>query len=99
MGRVFCVITPMTWINIGKFLERFKELKPPKKFIRDETAKIINSLFNVSINPKDINYRGGIICIKKINPALKNEIFIKKEKILQELSKKLGKKTPKEISF
>lgn len=89
----------MAWINIENFLEKFRELKPPKKFIEDETVKTINIILNISLKTEDIDYRNGIIYIKPINSNLKNEIFMKKEKILEELSKKFKKRAPRDIRF
>lgn len=89
----------MTWDNVGKYLDKFKNLKPPQKFMQDEVAEVIQRLLNVSIESENINERGGVLYIKIKNPSVKNEIFMNKNKILEELSKKLGSRTPKDIKF
>ncbi len=89
----------MAWNKIGIFLKKFKDLKTPKKFILDETFKIIQNISGVFFNLKDIEQKGGIIFIKTKNSVKKNEIFINKEKILKELFKKFGLTAPKDIRF
>lgn len=89
----------MAWMNLGKFLDRFKDLKPPKKFIQDETAKAIKSAVNIEINPDEIEERGGIIYFKTKNSSLKNEIFLKKEKILNSLKERVGNRAPQDLRF
>ncbi|NOY35525.1 MAG: DUF721 domain-containing protein [bacterium] len=88
----------MAWNNIGIFLERFKGLKPPKQFTRDETAGAVGRAIGVSVNPEEIEERGGVVYIKTKNPILKNQIFMNKEKILEELSNTLGNRI-KDIRF
>ncbi len=89
----------MAWENIGRFLNRFKNLKIPKKFIQKESAQIIGSLLNTEINPDDIEERNGVLYLKSGNSALKNEIFLRKEKILEILKQRLGEKAPKDLRF
>ena len=88
----------MAWVNIGNFLERFKDLKPPKQFVRDEVAEAVRRILNISIESEEIELRGGILYIKTKNSALKNQIFMRKHQIMEELSKKLGNRI-KEIRF
>lgn len=89
----------MAWENIGRFLERFSNLRPPKKFIQEETAKAIKSVVNIEINPDEIEERGGVVYIKTKNSSLKNEIFLKKEKILNSLKERAGSRAPKDLRF
>lgn len=89
----------MGWENIGGFLDRFKSFKPPKKFMQDEAVEAINRVIGVSVSPDDIEKRGAVIYVKTKNQALKSQIFMNKEKILSEFSKKFGSNCPKEIRF
>ncbi len=84
--------------NIGNFLDRFQALKPPKKFVQDETAKAVGAILGASVKEEDIDERGGVVYIRTKNPALKNNIFMRKADVLDELSKTLGKKI-KDIRF
>ncbi len=88
----------MAWNNVGLFLDRFKGLKPPEQFTRDEVASAIGGALGVSVNPEEIKERGGIVHIKTKNPILKNRIFMNKEKILEEISNTLGNRI-KDIRF
>lgn len=89
----------MPWNIAGGFLERFKNIKPPKKFIQDEVVKVIQNVLGFSVDAGEVEERSGVLYIKTKNHSLKNEIFMKREKILEELFNRLGKKSPKEIRF
>jgi len=87
------------WKNIGNFLERFANLGPSKNLIKDEAEKIIAGVLNIEIKPENLEERNGVLFFKSANSALKNEIFLKKEIILETLKSRLGPKAPKEIRF
>ncbi len=89
----------MTWVSAEKFLEKFKNLKPPKKFTQDETIRIIKDIMGISLEDGDIERKGTAIFIKTKNSTQKSEIFLRKNKIIGELEKKLGSKAPKDIRF
>lgn len=89
----------MPWQNIGNFLDRFANLKTPKNFIQEEARQAIKNILNVEINPEEMEWRGGVVYIKIKNSALKNEIFIKKEKILEILKQRLGSRAPIDLRF
>jgi hypothetical protein len=87
------------WKNIGNFLERFANFRPSKKLIKEESAKIISGLLNIEINSENFEERDGVLFLKSANPALKNEIFLKKNQILEVLKERLGEKAPRDIRF
>ena len=89
----------MAFFNIENYLNKFRNIKPPKDSVKAEAVLIIKDLFGVLLESKDMNYRSGTLFIKSKDPVLKNEIFIKKAKILELLSKKLGSKSPKDLRF
>lgn len=74
-------------------------MKAPKDALKTEIILVIKDIFGVSMEPKDVDFRAGTIFIKTKDSALKNEIFIKKAKILEILSKKLGPSSPKDLRF
>jgi len=89
----------MTWVSAEKFLEKFKNLKPPKKLIQDETTRTIKDILGVSLVDDDIEQKGVTLFIKTKNSVQKSEIFLRKNKIIGKLEKKLGSRAPKDIRF
>lgn len=89
----------MAWNNISKYLEKFFTITPPKKFYQGEVIKALNEVLNINLSENDVEYRFGTIYIKNGNPALKNEIFLNKEKIIRLLSQKIKNSQIKDIRF
>ena len=89
----------MPWNNIAKYLEKFFTITPPGKFYQKEIIKALNEILNINLSENDMEYRFGIIYIKNNNTALKNEIFLNKDKIIQLLSQKIKKSGIKDIRF
>ena len=89
----------MPWNNIAKYLEKFFIISPPGKFYQKEIIKALNEILNINLSENDIEYSFGIIYIKNNNTALKNEIFLNKDKIIQLLSQKIKKSGIKDIRF
>ncbi len=89
----------MSWKNIGNFLERFANFRPSKNLIKKESAQIISAFLGVEIKPDNFEERDGTLFLKIQNPALKNEIFLKKNLILDTLKERLGEKAPRDLRF
>lgn len=89
----------MAWNNISKYLEKFFTIAPPKKFYQGEIIKALNEVLSINLSENDAEYRFGIIYIKNTNSALKNEIFLNKEKIIKLLSQKIKNSGVKDIRF
>ena len=89
----------MPWNNIAKYLEKFFIISPPGKFYQKEVVKALNEILNINLSENDMEYRFGVIYIKNNNTALKNEIFLNKDKIIQLLSQKIKKSGVKDIRF
>lgn len=87
------------WSPISKYLEKFFTITPPKKFYQSEAIKALNEILNIDLLENDAEYRFGIIYIKNSNLALKNEIFLNKEKIIKLLSQKIKNSKVKDIRF
>lgn len=71
--------------NLSSLLEKFKNIKNPKED-RINIAKIICDSSGIKINESQISVTKNILSIKT-NNYIKTEIFLKKEKILEELTK------------
>jgi len=91
----------MVWVDVKSFLERFRDFKPPNEFVKDEAMKAIRGILgaqDLALRNLEIEQRGGVLYIKTKDAALRNQIFTRKDQILEELSKKLGNRI-KEIYF
>lgn len=77
--------------DISQYLEKFKKLKNSKFFIRDLVVESIKKITNIYIDVKNINIKDGLVRLSD-KPIIKNEIFIKKTKILEEINSKTEQK-------
>lgn len=72
--------------NISIYLDRFKNLESKsfnfnlKKIIIDS----LNKVLKIDLSKGDVDVKNGIIHLK-VNPVVRNEIFINKTKIIEEL--------------
>lgn len=72
---------------INKYLEKFKNIKDPKE---DKIVIIkIFGGFNFSIQIDQIEIRKNTLYISNINPILKNQIFLNKKDILNQIKMEL----------
>lgn len=72
-------------MHIGSYLEKFKKILSAGKQEKEIIIRTIKNVTGGEIKESDIRISGATLYIKG-SPQLKNEIFIKKEKILKELS-------------
>lgn len=80
----------MDYEHINTFLERFKKIFSDKKEIKKIIIETIKINTNIELEDNDVFIKSTTITIKK-SPIVKNEVLIKKEKILTDLnSKKLN---------
>ncbi len=82
--------------NIDNFLEKFKNLVPADKEVKDLTVKVIKNTLGFEVKDSEIFKQNEVLFIKT-KPIYKNEIFMNKQKILTEIKKTLGKRAPKDI--
>lgn len=84
--------------NIGNFLEKFKNITPPDKFVKDVLISVVKETTNIDIEKDNIDVRNGTIFIS-VDPIIKNEIFLKKGEVLENLREKLKvyKKTIRDL--
>jgi hypothetical protein len=68
--------------NISALLEKFKRFSKPNIEVREAVSRTIKSEIGAIVSEKDISLKNGIVLIKTHNSVLKNEIFLKKKKIL-----------------
>lgn len=84
--------------NISDFLEKFKNITPPDKFIKDELIGAVRDIVCIDIKKDDINVRLGTVFLS-VDPIIKNEIFLRKKEVLESLKERLKvyKKTIKSL--
>ena len=71
------------------FLDRFRHLTPPDQFIKKECISVIKNRLNVEIKKEDISIKNNIIYINT-SSTVKSELFIRKESLLRELSRRIA---------
>jgi hypothetical protein len=80
-------------LSISTFFDKFKDIAGKEIALRQSVIDAIkkhviitgNTSVDSGLNLKDIDIRNKIIRVNHINPALKNQIFIKKESILKSI--------------
>ncbi len=70
--------------NIASYLEKFKNFGQGEKLLKKVIIDSINEIVGVEIQPKDISLKNGEV-IFKVSPAIKNAIYIKKDKVLAKI--------------
>ena len=82
--------------GIESFLEKFKKLLKYDREIKKIIIEVVKNIIGVEVKEEDIKIQNKILYIKA-NPYIKNEIFIKKDLILERLKKSLKNKIIKDI--
>ena len=77
---------------LGDFFQRFENLPPSPKAIREVISSVVSGVINYEINEGDIKLDKETVYIKT-RPLIKTEIEIKKQAILELLVLKLPKKS------
>ena len=75
--------------NISDFLGRFKKIKPPHKFIKEEFISLVKKDIDFDLNKEDIDIKNNKIQITSDSTIIKTEIILKKNNLLKELNKNL----------
>lgn len=70
--------------NISIYLDKFKKVDFKNTSLKDGVVASIGRVLKTKVNSKDVIIREGVIYLK-INPVMKNEIFIKKTSIMNDL--------------
>jgi hypothetical protein len=71
-------------LTIGNFFDKFRNVALKEVVFRETISEIVKKNTGSGIDIKDITYSNKIIRLKT-SPAMKNQIFIKKEKILEDI--------------
>ena len=74
--------------NISQYLERFKNLGGTERELKVVVVLAVKEAVGIEIDAGKVVFQNGEVIIK-VNPAAKNSIFIKKEKILKIIGEKI----------
>ncbi|KKR31680.1 MAG: hypothetical protein UT65_C0020G0009 [Parcubacteria group bacterium GW2011_GWF2_39_8b] len=77
--------------NIEKYLEKFSKNIRNAELNKTKILEIIKKHTNLNLLPEEIEIKNYIAYIKS-SPAVKNKLFIHKNKILEEISTSLSTK-------
>ncbi len=75
--------------KISFFLEKFKSLGLGDIAVKKIFSELVEKHLNLKLELADIVIREGVLYVKA-SPALKSELFIKRQFFLKELSNNLG---------
>lgn len=81
--------------NISIYLGKFKHLLAADVFVKEAVVVSIKKIIGVSVDKKKVSIREGTVHIQS-SPTLRNEVYMKKALILEELERSL-KRTMKDI--
>jgi hypothetical protein len=70
--------------NISSYLEKFKNFGQGEKLLKEVIINSVREVVGVEILAKDINLKNGEVTFK-VSPAIKNTIYIKKDKVLTKI--------------
>ena len=73
--------------SISAFLERFKKIKSPLEK-KEAIARIITTVIVFEVLPEDLTIKGSTVFLKA-NPYLRQEVYQKKDLILEQLKVEL----------
>ena len=77
-------------------LVRWEQVVPDSFFLRSVLPAIVKKRTRAEIEPSSISVKNQTVFIKA-SPLIKTEIFIKKSAILEDLTKEMGEKAPRDI--
>lgn len=83
-------------IEIKDLLGRWSNILLSEEAKKESIRNIISGIIGVNIKIEDVKIKDNIIYLN-IKPIYKNEIFLKKDKIVFSLEKIFSKKNPPEI--
>ena len=86
----------MSLSPILEFLRKFESLRPRDESLKKAITFIIKKEIFIDILPEDITVQRGVAYIKA-NPVIKNEIFLRKNALIQAIEREAGAGTFKDL--
>ncbi len=81
---------------LQSFLERFQKVLTYPGQIKKDVLACFKKIAGISLEEKEIEIRSNVIYLKT-GPAIKNAVFMHKQKLLKDLQECLGSKAPIDI--
>jgi hypothetical protein len=82
---------------LQNFLERFQKILSFPGQVKKPILETVLKVAKIQLTEKDIDVKERIVYIRMKHPAIKNEIFMRKNLILTELKALVGDKAPYDI--
>jgi hypothetical protein len=82
--------------NLGDYLNKFKKVFQNAQFQKDAVRSVIRNIVKIELGEKDFDVKNYTVTLN-VSPVIKNEIFMRKQKILEALKSALGPKAPHDI--
>lgn len=82
--------------KISDYLDKFTSALSDGRALKDSIVKVIYTVCGVNLDLKTVDVRDGAVYINA-TPIIKNEIFLKKQRILDKLEIELGSRKITEI--
>lgn len=83
-------------IEIKSLLEKFENILLGEEKKKEKISIVLSRVLKTEINTNQIEFKNKIMFLN-IKPLFKNEIFLKKDLIIEELQKEFGSKSPNDI--
>lgn len=83
-------------IKIKDLLEKVNNLMIAGELRKTLAHEVLAKNFNFEIKKEEIEIKNGALFLN-IKPIYKNEVFLRKDKVLADLRETIGKNAPKEI--
>jgi hypothetical protein len=83
-------------IEIKDLLSKFRDILLSEEVKKESVRDIISKIIRTPIQIKDVKIKNSTVYLN-IKPIYKSEIFLKRDEILDELEKSLGRKSPLEL--
>ncbi len=71
--------------SLSNYLNKFKNLSSNEYILKGDLVDILKKELNIKIDKENIKIKKGCAYIKA-HPAIRNEIFLKKEELLEKIS-------------
>jgi len=83
-------------ILLSDLLSKYKNLVPTDSIKKEAAIEVIDKLFKIKLDKKDISISNNIIYLKT-SSKLRTEVFMHKAEVLKRLAMILAKNAPKDI--